>query len=223
MTVWLARTSAVTAAVLHGRRDGLLPELDVLMEELRGSSGADRTVLLVLRINRAVILNGQERFPEAGAEASDVLREVTRLTHLTDVWNIELTALACLAEALCGQDRFGEAEAVARGNLARAEGNRATSLRCLLIQSLNGQGRYEEAVAESRQPTPSASRAGAGQLGLVTAQALRGLGRRGEAEITARRALADCERSLHPAHPRNARIRGLLTDITAADPPTEDS
>ncbi|MFR9794852.1 hypothetical protein ACL02U_02965 [Streptomyces sp. MS06] len=51
------------------------------------------------------------------------------------------------------------------------------------------------------------------------ARALHGLGRRAEAEAAARLALTDCERSLHPSHPRTGTARALLTRITAAGPP----
>ncbi|MCI3241575.1 MULTISPECIES: hypothetical protein [Streptomyces] len=216
--VWLARTFALAAATLHGRRTHLLPELDALEAELR-QKGGDRTVMLVVRVNRAVVLLGEEHYAEAESEAAGILRAVTRLAHLTHVAEIELSALACLAEALCGQGRFGEAEAVARGNLPRAAGNRAASFRCLLVHSLNGQGRYEEALTESRRPTPAASRAGSGQWAMAVAAALHGLGRRDEAETTARRALEECEQFLHPAHPRIRAARALLTRITAEDPP----
>ncbi|MET8647190.1 tetratricopeptide repeat protein [Streptomyces sp. NPDC004675] len=146
---------------------------------------------------------------------------MTRLAHLTQVADVELSALACLAEALCGQRRFEEAEAVARGNLSRATENRAASLRSLLVRCLNGQGRYEEALAESRQPTPPASRAGSGQSAMVIAAALHGLGRRDEAEVMVRQSLHECEQFLHATHPRIREARDLLTHITAAGPPPE--
>jgi tetratricopeptide (TPR) repeat protein len=223
MTVWLARTFAASAAVLHGRGEDVLPELDALSAELAHTSGTDRTVLLVNRVSRATVLIRLERYSEAEAEVSDVLRAVTRLAHLTDVRDVELSALACLAEVLCAQGRYEEAEAVARGNLPRAKDGRATSLRCLLARSLNGQGRYEEALAECRVPRSSVSRAGTGYLGMVTAAALHGLGRRGEAEAAARQALDDCEGRLHPCHSRIGAIRALLADITTQEPPADGS
>ncbi|MGW4609668.1 hypothetical protein ACWENS_41495, partial [Streptomyces sp. NPDC004532] len=104
--VWMARTFALTAAVLYGRREHVLPELEALTAALRQTSGSVRTLLLVVRVNRAVVLLGQERYANAESEAAGVLREVTRLAHLTRVADIELSALACLAEALCGQGRL---------------------------------------------------------------------------------------------------------------------
>lgn len=200
--MWPARTFALTAAVLHGRKEHVLPELDSLSAELQQTGGGDRTALLLVRVNRAVVLLGEEQCEKAESEAADTLREVTRPAHLTHVADIELSALACLAEALCGQGRFEEAEAVARGNPSRATGNRAASLRCLLVRNLNGQGRYEEALAESRQPAPPASRVGSGRSALATTAALHGLGRRDEAEMTAGQAWDECQQFLHPAHPR---------------------
>ncbi|KUJ42231.1 tetratricopeptide repeat protein [Streptomyces sp. MI02-2A] len=133
---------------------------------------------------------------------------MTRLAHLTQVADLELSAPACLAEALCGQGRFEEAEAVARGNLPRATENRAAYLRSLLVRSLNGQGRYEEALAESRQPTPPASRAGSGQSATVIAAALNGLGRRDEAEVMARQAGRSASSSSIP-HIHASAKRGI--------------
>ncbi|MFE1291205.1 hypothetical protein [Streptomyces sp. NPDC058751] len=217
--VWMARTFVLSVAVLHGRREHVMPELDALAEELEHTSGGNRAILLAVRLSRAVVLLGEERYGKAESEADGILRETARLAHLIRVADIELAALACLAEALCGQGRFEEAEAVARGNLPRATGNRAASLRCLLVWSLNGQGRYEEALAEARQPMPSVPRAGSGRPAIVTATALYGLGRREEAEMTARQALDECERFLHPAHPRLREARELLARLTAGDAP----
>jgi hypothetical protein len=94
-------------------------------------------------------------------------------------------------------------------------------LRCLLVRCPNGQGRYEEALAESRQPTPPASRAGSGGSAMAAATALYGLSRRDEAEVTARQTLDECERFLHPAHPRIRQARELLARVTAGHPPSE--
>ncbi|MEU8794076.1 hypothetical protein [Streptomyces sp. NPDC048643] len=223
LPVWLARTIALTAAVLHGRRGHVLPELDALTRELRDTSGSDRTVLLVLRVNRAVVLLGEKQYGKAEAEASDILREVSRLARLAQVADLELSALAGLAEALCGQGRFEEAETVARGNLPRATGNREASFRYLLVCSLNGQGRYEEALTEARRPTPPASRAGSGRPAMATATALHALGHREEAEVTARQALSACEQFLHSDHPRIREARDLLSRITAGEPPRDTS
>ncbi|MFF7211835.1 hypothetical protein ACFZAU_15095 [Streptomyces sp. NPDC008238] len=219
--VWLARTIALTAAVQHGRREHVLPEILALQAELQQTSGTYRTVLLVVRVNHAVLLLGEEQHAEAESEAAGVLSEVTHLAHHTQVADIELSALACLAEALCGQGRYAEAEAVARGNLPRATGNRAASLRSLLIRSLNGQGRHEEALTESRQPTPPASRAGSGQAAMALAGALHGLGRSDEAETVARKAVNECEQYLHPSHPRIREAREALARIIAGDPPRD--
>ncbi|MET8647191.1 hypothetical protein ACFVHS_32225 [Streptomyces sp. NPDC057746] len=40
--VWMARTFALTAAVLHGRREHVLPELEALTEALQQTSGSGR-------------------------------------------------------------------------------------------------------------------------------------------------------------------------------------
>ncbi|MFB6507425.1 tetratricopeptide repeat protein [Streptomyces sp. NPDC002466] len=143
---------------------------------------------------------------------------MTRLAHLTEVWRIELAALGNPAEALCGQGRHKEAEAIARGNMPRAEGHTAAALRCVLVRSLNGQGRYEEALAEAHRLAPPSARAGSRSLGIVTATALHGLGRRTEAEAAARQALTACEQFLHRDHPRIQEARTLLARTTAEDP-----
>lgn len=221
--VWLARAYALSAAVLYGRREHVLTELDSLAAELQQTSGGYRKILLVAQVARAVVLNGEERYAEAESQATDILREVTRLSHLTHVADIELSALACLAEAMCGLGRYEEGEAIARGNLPRATENRAASLRCLLVHSLNSQGRYEEALAESRQPMPPASRAGSGASAMVLAAALHGLGRRDEAKATAHQALDECKQFLHPTHPRIRQAQELLAHITAGDSPAAGS
>ncbi|WP_405817568.1 tetratricopeptide repeat protein [Streptomyces sp. NBC_00838] len=217
---WPARSLAAGAAVAHGRGAELLPELDTLIKELRQTTGADRQLLLAVRSNRAAVLVQQDRHTEAEAEAMDILRGTTRIAHLTEVWRIELNALTNLAAALNGQGRYEEAEAIARGNLPRADGP-AAFLHCALVRSLNGQKRYGEALAEARRYTPAGGRTASGTLGIVTARALHGLGRRDEAEAAAREALTACEQSLHPAHPRIKEARTLLAHITAEGPTPE--
>lgn len=215
---WLARSLAAGAAVGHGRGAELLPEIETLITELEQTAGADRQLLLAVRSNRAAILVQQDRHAEAEAEVRDILRGATRIAHLAKMWRIEVNALANLAAALNGQGRYEEAEAVARGNLPRAEGPSAAFLHRALVRSLNGQSRYEEALAEARRDTADVGRTASGTLEIVTAGALHGLGRRGEAEATARRAVAACEQSLHPAHPRIKEARTLLTRIVAEEP-----
>ncbi|MFD7441249.1 hypothetical protein [Streptomyces sp. NPDC059909] len=216
--VWSARVVATTAAVAHGRGSGVPAELDALIEELEQTEGSDRALLLLARVIRAAVLVRRERYTEAEAEAQDVLRATTRIAHLTKVWRIELAALGTMAEALCGQRRYKEAEAIAQGNLYRTEGPMAAALHCLLVRSLNGQERYEEALSEARRLPPHSARAGSGSAGIVTAMALDGLGRRAEAEVTARQAVADCEQFLHPEHPRIQEARTLLARITGEAP-----
>ncbi|GGK31736.1 hypothetical protein GCM10011583_74410 [Streptomyces camponoticapitis] len=218
---WLARSLAAGAAVAHGRGTELLPELATLITELEQTAGADRQLLLAVRSNRAAVLVQQDRHIEAEAEARDILRGTTRIAHLAKMWRIELSALTSLAAALNGQGRYGEAEAIARGNLPQADGPAAAFLHRALVGSLNGQSRYEEALAEARRYTPAGGRTASGTLEIVTARALHGLGRRDEAEATARQALAACEEFLHPAHPRIKEARTLLTRVIAEDPAPE--
>lgn len=121
MVVWLAKAFATAAAAAHGRGTEVLAEMETLIAELERAVGAERTLLLAVRENRVSVLVDQERHTEAEAEAQDILRGAARLALLTEVWRVELSALANLAAALCGQDRYEEAEAIARGNLPRAE------------------------------------------------------------------------------------------------------
>ncbi|CAM5376296.1 hypothetical protein [Streptomyces pilosus] len=214
---WQARTLATMAAVAHGRGAEVLGELETLIAELAPVDVETQVLRLVVRRNRLVVLSGQERYEEAEREALDILGEISRLAHLITLAKLELSALGLLAGALCGQGRAEEAEAIARGNLARA-GDGAAHLRVVLARSLNGQDRYEEALAEARSCTPPPDRKDSGLLGLVTAEALLGLGRREEAEAEARRALADCGRSLHPGHPRIRKARALLDRTTGEEP-----
>ncbi|MFD8762300.1 tetratricopeptide repeat protein [Streptomyces mirabilis] len=220
---WLARSSAATAAIRHGRGAETLPELETLITEVERTveGGPElRAMLLGLRSNRVAVLVQQDRCTEAEAEAKDILRAITRLAHLTEVRDTELAALINLAAALNGQGRYEEAEAIARGNLTRADELTADDLRHILARSLNGQARYEEALVEVRRLAP-VNRADSGAVDLAKARALHGLGRRSEAETTARQALTVCEQFLHPAHPRIQDARTLLTRIAAEDPAPE--
>ncbi|WP_254405384.1 tetratricopeptide repeat protein [Streptomyces sp. AC627_RSS907] len=215
---WQARVLATGVAVAHGRGTEVLPELEALIDELEPVDPEAHVLRLIVRNNRVTVLNGQERYEDAETEALGILRDVTRLAHLTPLWRMELSALGALAVALCGQDRHEEAEAIARGNLPRAAEPALAGLHAVLVRSLNGQGRHEEALAEARRDPPHQDRRDSGLLDLVTAEALHGLGRRGEAEAAVRRALADCERHLHPAHPRIREARTLLGRVTGEGP-----
>ncbi|WP_234436162.1 tetratricopeptide repeat protein [Streptomyces sp. NRRL S-813] len=216
---WHARSLATAAACAQGRGTQVLAELESLTAELEGMTGAGRALLLMVRSNRMLVLNSQGRYGEAETEGLDILRDLTRIKHLTSVSHTELCVLDNLVDALCGQDRHEEAEAVARGNLPRAEGGTLAALHCGLVISLNGQGRYQEALTEARRFVPLRDRSLTGRLGMGTAVALHGLGRRSEAEAAAREALEDCERSLFPDHPRIREARALLARVTGDDPP----
>ncbi|MFE5537084.1 hypothetical protein [Streptomyces sp. NPDC056492] len=194
----------------------MLAEQEALIEELEQLDGANRDLLLSARLNRAWVLIDEGRPAEAEVEARVVLRALTQLKHLTEVWQLELSALKCLGDTLCAQDEYEEAETIARGNLPRAEKQLATRLHRLLIHSLSGQGRHEEALAESRRTFPKLPPYASGELELARAVALHALGRTSEAETEARRALAACEPYLHPAHPRVGEVHALLARIAAA-------
>ncbi len=217
---WHAKALATAAACAQGRGAHVLAEMESLAADLKGTTGSERTLLLMVRNNRVTVLIQQGRYGEAEAEALDVLRELARIKHLAPVWKIELCALANLADALHHQDRHEEAEAVARGNLPRAEGATHASLHCSLVRSLSGQGRHDEALTEARRIAPQWDLAQSGSLDLATAGALHGLGRLDEAEATARRALTECERFLPADHPRIPEAHALLARITGDEPPT---
>lgn len=214
-----AKVLATAAACAHGRGAQVLTELESLTAELHEMAGPGRVLLLMIRSNHMLVLNSEGRCGEAEAEGLDILRELTRLKHLAPVWHVELCVLDNLVDALCGQARYEEAEAIARGNLPRAERGTIAALHCGLVRSLNGQGRYDEALTEARRFAPRWDRGLSGSLGLGTAVALHGLGRRSAAETAVREALTDCERFLHPDHPRIREARTLLARITADEPP----
>ncbi|MFD3437222.1 tetratricopeptide repeat protein [Streptomyces sp. NPDC058685] len=218
MWVCLTKATALAAGIAHGRGAELEAELDALIAELDQAEGADRSLLLAVRAIRAVLHVDQGQYAQAEAEARHILRGANRLAHLTEVWDVELSALDSLAAALCGQGRYEEAEAIARGNISRAEGHRAAGFQCALVRSLNGQGRFEEALAETLQIKQDRPRSCSGSQDMVTATTLHGLGRRTEAEATARHALSACEQFLHPHHPRVQQARTLLARMTAEDP-----
>lgn len=210
---WQALTLATGVAVVHGRGREVLPELEALIAEVEPVDAETDLLRLIVRNHRTLALIGEERHREAEAEALDVLRGTARVARLTALGTVEINALAHLAAALCGQGRHEEAEAIARGNLPRAEEAALSSLHATLVRCLSGRGRYAEALTEARRMAPPPTRRDSGQLDLVTAEALHGLGRSGEAREAAVRALADCERDLHPAHPRIREARALLARL----------
>lgn len=211
---WEARVLATGAAVMHGRAAEVLSELDALIAALEPVGLNSQMLRLIARSNRVVALSGLRRYAEAETAALGILSELTRIAHRAPVAGLELNTLEHLAAALCGLGRHEEAEAVTRGNLIRASGPAAGVLYTTLARSLNGQGRYEEALTEAGRSVPPPPRYACGYLDLVTAEALYGLGRRAEAETAVRRALTDCERRLHPAHPRIREAGDLLGRIT---------
>ncbi|MGW4550465.1 tetratricopeptide repeat protein [Streptomyces violaceorubidus] len=215
---WEARVLATGTAVMHGRMAEALDELDTLIAELEPVGLNAQMLRLIARGNRVVALSGLRRYAEAETEALAVLGELTRIGHRAPVARLEVNTLGHLAAVLYGLARHEEAEAVARGNLPRADGPAVGVLHATLARSLNGQGRHEEALAELRRSLPQPPRYAGGYLDLVTAEALDGLGRRAEAEDAVRRALADCERQLHPAHPRTGEARALLARIAGEEP-----
>ncbi|OEJ22610.1 hypothetical protein BGK67_32475 [Streptomyces subrutilus] len=213
-TVWYAAYVAALAARAHGRQaHPLLAEFEALIAEAERTYGIHRGLLLPARLNRAWVLIDTERPAEAEAEARDVLRALARRAHDERDRQLELSALICLGHTLCAQGRYEEAETIARGNRARADTDVVQPLRVLLIRSLSGLGRHAEALAESLESLPEPQPHAAGHLELYRATALHALGRRAEARAEADRALAACERYLHPTHSRNAAVRTLLSRI----------
>ncbi|MFJ7065984.1 tetratricopeptide repeat protein [Streptomyces sp. NPDC101115] len=216
MTAWLGSFYATAAAIAHGRGADVLVELEVLIKDMESSYSRHRELLLATRLHRAWVLIDLERPAEAEAEARDVLRSVARLRPLAEMGDIELWAVLCLGDALCAQHRYEEAEAIARGNLRRADRRPERGLRILLARALSGLGRHEEALAEAHGTAPECSPGTSGELELATAVALHGLGRRSEAREEARRALSACERFFLPSHPRVGKIHALLDRIETA-------
>ncbi|WP_158780976.1 tetratricopeptide repeat protein [Streptomyces sp. NRRL S-237] len=216
MAVWQGRYYAVVAAVLHGRGASVLAELEGLISELEQLTGASRLLLLRARLFRAWVLIDEGRPAEAEVEAEAVLRTLTRTMYVTNVWELELSALVCMGDVLCALGRHEEAETIARGHLPRAEGHLAAGLHLLLLHSLSGQGRHEEALAESARQCPESHPGDTGAHELATAVALNGLGRHDDAREEAQQALTACERYLHPSHHRVAELRALVALITPA-------
>ncbi|MFF3429737.1 hypothetical protein [Streptomyces sp. NPDC002602] len=215
-TVWYATYVAALAARTHGRQDtSLSAEFDALIAEAGQTYGIHHNLLLPARLNRAWVLIDAGRPVEAETEARDVLRALARRAHRTEEQQIELSALICFGDALCAQGRYEESETIARAHLPRADDAFERSLRILLVRSLSGLERHEEALAESLKTLPEAAPVhGVGHLELHKAAALHALDRDDEARAEANRALAACERYLHPTHLRIAAIRALLSRIT---------
>ncbi|WP_329312329.1 hypothetical protein OG723_01935 [Streptomyces sp. NBC_01278] len=218
-TLWLAAYVAARAARAHGRQEpSLLAEFEALIAEAEQTYDIHHNLLLPARLNRAWVLIDEERPAEAEAEARDVLRALARRAQPVADKKFELSALICLGHALCEQGHHEEAETIARAHLPRADKGVVPPVRTLLSRSLSGLGRYEEALAESLETLPEPLPQAAGHLELHRATALHALGRSDEARAEAGRALAACERYLHPEHPRTAAIRALLSRITPPQP-----
>lgn len=214
-TVWYAAYVAALAARAHGRQEpSLLAEFEALIAEAERTYDIHHGLLLPARLNHAWVLIDEERAAEAEAEALDVLRALARRAQRAEDRQLELSALICLGHALCAQGRYEESETIARAHLPRADEGSVHPLRTLLVRSLSGLERHEEALAESLEALPEPPPHAAGHLELRRATALHALGRGDEAQAEAGRALAACERNLHPTHPRTAAIRTLLSRIT---------
>ncbi|MEC4572503.1 hypothetical protein [Streptomyces virginiae] len=217
-TVWYAAYAAALAARAHGRHvPSVVAEFDALIAEAGRTYDVHHALLLPARLNRAWVLIDEARPAEAEAEARDVLRALARRAHPAEDLRRELSALICLGHALCEQGHHEESEKIARANLPRAgEDHLARSLRILLVRSLSGLGRHEEALAQSAeaQALPEPPPYAAGHVEFRRATALHGLGRADEARAEAGRALAACERYLHPRHPRITAIRTLLSRLS---------
>ncbi|MCF2435577.1 hypothetical protein LV779_17585 [Streptomyces thinghirensis] len=192
----------------------MLSELDALIAELEPVGLNSQMLRLIARSNRVIALSGLRRYAEAETAALGILSELTRIAHRAPVAGLELNTLEHLATALCGLGRHEEAEAVTACNLTRASGPAAGVLYTTLARS-------------PERPGPLRGGAGRGPAGCAAAAPLRlrvpGSGhRRGpvrpgapsEAGTAVRRALTDCERRLHPAHPRYRGAGDLLGRIT---------
>ncbi|MFF3091015.1 hypothetical protein ACFVRB_39135 [Streptomyces nojiriensis] len=95
MAVWQGRYYAIQGAVLHGRGAVVLAELEGLIAGLEQLTGASR-LLLRARLVRARVLIDEGRLAEAEVEA--VLRVLTRTMSVTEVWELELSALVCMGD-----------------------------------------------------------------------------------------------------------------------------
>ncbi|MFJ9549336.1 hypothetical protein [Streptomyces erythrochromogenes] len=118
---------------LHGRRSAVLPELEGLIAGLEQLAGTDRRLLAQARMIRAWALLDEGRPAEAEVEAEAARRTLTRITHLINLWELEVGVLACLGDVLCALGRHEEAETIARGHRLRAEGHAATGLYLLSL------------------------------------------------------------------------------------------
>ncbi|MFI5801588.1 hypothetical protein [Streptomyces sp. NPDC051561] len=222
MTNWVGRIVATTAAVEHGRGSEVRDEVEALIAELRQFGGSVRLFHQMARGTRVDILLQQGHYAQAQPEAEGNLRALNSLArpYPKRALIMQLGALTNLAEALHGQGRHQDAEAIARGNLPRAGKGMAPLLRLVLAHSLNGQARYQEALTEARavaEQSPEAGVISTGALGIATATALYGLGHHQEALEAARESLSAGERRLHPLHPHIEEATTLVARIAAGE------
>ncbi|MFI0263991.1 tetratricopeptide repeat protein [Streptomyces sp. NPDC017056] len=234
----LALGLAARAVNSQGRHAEALTEFDAVLPVFVEVFGADDFDTLNLRVQRAHALALVTRYAESEAECAAVARIADRGRSVDPAMTILAgTARHGLIYALCGQERYAEAEVLACETLAfRAFRYGALAdlgvmeelqemLRLGLARSLNGQGRHEQALTEvvraeaARRGLPGGpGNTGSGAGALIEATALLALGRRNEARARATAAHDAALAAFGSHYFRVAEARVLLARIDGEPP-----
>ncbi|NGO79074.1 tetratricopeptide repeat protein [Streptomyces sp. YC504] len=219
---WALRALVIAPLAMsaQGGHAQALEEMDELLPHIVRIRGAEHSLTLKARCERATILCDLLRYEEAELEARELIALADRGRDPRSR-PVSLSARDALAKALSGQSRHSEGESVAREGLLRRRPRTPDDVRCAaalrltLVATLNGQGRHAEALTELTAlplPLPFAE---TGAPELARAQAYLGLDRRTEAAHEARAALTSITRVLGPAHRRTQEAHDLLHTLNS--------
>ncbi|GAA2812592.1 tetratricopeptide repeat protein [Kitasatospora aburaviensis] len=217
----LAMGIAALAASAQGRHTEALSTFDALLPVFGGLCGANHTLTLKLRSDRAQVLTALGRHAECEAECAAVANLAARNAG-PEAALLAIHARVGQIQALSALALNREAEAVSRRTLAtHCESDQATLiLRLGLVRSLNAQGRHEEALAEAKRAdevrrgwSEEQRRPETGAVELLSAIALLELGRGADARSLAAAAHDDCLAAFGPDNSRTTEARMLLDRI----------
>ena len=217
--LWSLHALALTC---RGRHEQALDEFTRLGEAAGRRWGARHHYRLKAESDRSQNLCYLRRHGQAEESARTVLAESRFIVGPHRMF-LTSAALNSLTLALCGQERYVEAETAAREGLDLTAGpNRAGLARfefvlgLAMARALNGQHRYTEALAcattahNAFSSTAGFKPSDAGATGIPTATALLGLGRHSEARAAATEAALLSARVLSPVHARTREAEALV-------------
>ncbi|MGW8352869.1 tetratricopeptide repeat protein [Streptomyces wedmorensis] len=213
------------AASAQGRHAEALTTYDALLPDYDKLFGAEHSVTLKLRTDRAHVLNMLGRHEECEAECVAVM-ETAALTETPETPFLVIAALNGQITALNARGDHPAAEGLAREFLSvHSEPDQFTLLvRLSLALSLNGQNRHEEALAEAKRADeihrglpPEHRGPETAAPDLAAATALHGLGHDTAARTLATTAYDACLTAFGPDNIRTTQARTLIDRIDGID------